>query len=249
MLALLVVTGCGRGNGDEIEEVAKKQVKIQTIQKQNQVTTDLTVSGTIIPKEYTLIRSLTPGTVEYVVPVGSPVSVGESLFRIRDENIENNYFNSLQNFRQTEILANQRVNQAELALSSTQARFDLAQRNLETAVLQSEQNLINAQDSAVIEYNSTYNTLNQFFIFVSAGELTNDEFVYRNVGTSQLELRGNTELAYLSAVKSFLKLSNLVNFTNIDQSLNDITQVQHKAPLTTVCSRSRRARLAFGYSI
>ena len=99
---VLFTTGCGKQEEEE-KPVIKKQVEVQQIARQNQVTASLLASGTVTPKQYSNIRSLVPGTVEYLSPVGSEIFVGQPLFSIRDEGIESGYFNALQNLEQPNL--------------------------------------------------------------------------------------------------------------------------------------------------
>ncbi len=157
---VLFTTGCGKEEEEE-KPVIKKQVEVQQIARQNQVTASLLASGTVTPKQYSNIRSLVPGTVEYLSPVGSEIIVGQPLFSIRDEGIESGYFNALQNLEQTRVVTDQRVQQAQLGLNSAQARLDLAESQYNSSVAQTDQAVRVAEDSAIVAYSSAYNTLNQ----------------------------------------------------------------------------------------
>ncbi|NCQ13168.1 MAG: hypothetical protein COV55_04415 [Candidatus Komeilibacteria bacterium CG11_big_fil_rev_8_21_14_0_20_36_20] len=77
LIITVIFSGCSVKSDASEGNAPKKQVQVQKIARQNQVTTDLVVSGTVIPKEYSLIRSLTPGTIEYLAPVGSQVYLGQ----------------------------------------------------------------------------------------------------------------------------------------------------------------------------
>ena len=74
LLIGLVIAGCGRNQEESKEEDNTKRVTIQTIGKQNEVVNKITASGTVVPKKYSAIHSLTPGTIEFLAPVGSPIS-------------------------------------------------------------------------------------------------------------------------------------------------------------------------------
>ncbi|MDX9893737.1 MAG: efflux RND transporter periplasmic adaptor subunit [Patescibacteria group bacterium] len=221
----LALTGCANQAAENQNENVKKPVNIQDIAFQDEVTTELTASGTIIPKQYAVIRSLTNGTVESVMPLGAQVAKGQSLFRVRDDNIENNYFNSLQNSRQTNILADESVNQTQLALNSAQARGQLAQKNLDIAKQQTDQAYVNAADSAIIAYGSAYNTLNQFFNFISVGSVGNLEYKYRDITTPDLEIREQANLQFITATKDFLKLTKQTDLENLDEDLTKMNLV------------------------
>jgi len=207
------------------EEKIKKLISVQEIKTQDQITSSLTVSGVVVPKQYSVIRSLTPGTLEYVVPVGLKISAGEQLFRIRDDNIENSYFNTLQNLQQTTLSAEQRVSQAELALSSAAARLVLAENNFDTAQKQTIQALTNSQDIAIINYKSAYNSLSQFFNLVSIGSIKNIKYKYRDITSSSFQLKEQAKTEYTTAALDFLNLAPTADIQNIDTSLavmNDV---------------------------
>lgn len=224
------------------EETTKKQIAAQTIETQNEVVSSLTASGTIVPKQYSAIRSLVQGTLEYISPVGTDVTIGTSLFRIRDDSIESGHFNALQNLQQTNVLTGERIAQAELSLNSAEARFELTKKNLETTELQTTQTLKNTKDSAIIAYNSAYNTINQLFNFISIGSISNLDYKYKNISTTDTELKESANLQYDSAVKSFLKLSATISAENIDEDLTQIDQILNQVKLivdsTTVLLQS-----------
>ena len=223
LLIALVLAGCGN-NGDEIEETIKKQVQIQEIAKQDQVNSSLSVSGTIVPKQYSMVRSLTQGTIEYLAPVGSQVSIGQPLFSIRDDAIESNYFSALQSYEQTNIITDQRVKQAELALNSSRARLDLAESQFNNTIAQTEQSLITSEDSAIAAYNSAYNSLNQALNFLSLGGVSNYNYRYKNIPTPYSEFRSDTDLAFSVAAGKFLELDSVVTRDNLSESLNKINK-------------------------
>ena len=231
-LSTVFISGCGKEKEAE-EQKAKKQVKIQEIKLQNKVTSTLTASGTVIPKQYSVIRSLTQGTVEYITPVGTNVVIGQALFQIRDNSIENNYFNALQNHRQTSVISDERVTQAELALNSAQARLNLAEKNLETTKKQTAQGLTNVKESTIITYNSAYNALNQVFNFVSDGSANNIDFRYLNITTRNTQLHIDTKTQYLTAASIFIDLEKIPNRADLNQSLNEIYNVVSATKLLT----------------
>ena len=80
VIATLALSGCGKKAEETDEPVIKKQVEVQYITKQSEVNSSLSVSGTVTPKQYSVVRSLTPGTIEYLAPVGSQIVVGQPLF-------------------------------------------------------------------------------------------------------------------------------------------------------------------------
>lgn len=222
----------GRNAPEEIiEKKIKKQVNIQIIVKQNQVSTSLSVSGTVVPRQYSFIRSLTPGTLEYVTPAGSQISAGEQLFRIRDDNIENSYFNTLQNLQKTNVITAEKVSQAQLALSSAEARKQLAENSFDTVVQQTNQALVNGQNSAMINYNSAHNTLSQFLNFVSVGSLTNFKYKYDTVSTSDIEQQQTGKFIYLDALEAFVDVPAKAEKLNLDTSLSRMNDVLVKAKL------------------
>ncbi|MBU1164234.1 efflux RND transporter periplasmic adaptor subunit [Patescibacteria group bacterium] len=214
-------------NGDEIAEEVKpkKQVQIQTIEKQNEVSSTLTASGTVIPKQYTVIRSLVQGTLEYITPVGTDVTTGESLFRIRDGSIENNYFNALQNLNQTNVAVADRISQAELGLNSAQARFELAQKNLETVKKQTDQASGSTKDAAIITYNTANNTLNQVYTYISVGNITNYDYLYYGISTSDSNLLNEAHLQYLVSAEKYLAFFGEIDEDNLVASLNELEPV------------------------
>lgn len=226
---VIFTTGCGKQQEEE-KPVIKKQVEIQQIANQSQVTAKLLASGTVTPKQYSNIRSLVPGTVEYLSPVGSEVFVGQPLFSIRDEGIESGYFNALQNLQQTRAVADQRVQQAQLGLNSVQARLDLATNQYNSTVAQTDQSVRVSEDSAIVAYSSAYNTLNQALNFLTNGSI-NDEryqldkegfYAFKDLSTTNSQLKADTMLLYPIAVDNFLLLPNTVNINNLNASLEQM---------------------------
>lgn len=231
VMSATIVAGCTPKKEETKEEKAKKQVTTQIIERQDEVVSTLTASGVIVPKQYSAVRSLVQGTLEYVSPVGTQVSIGTPLFRIRDEAIENAHFNALQNLQQTNILTEERISQSQLNLNSAEARHALAEKNLETTTNQAAQTLVNAQNSAVVSYNSAYNTLSQFFNFISVGSVSNLDYKYENVSTTNIELKEKATLQYDAAAKKFLKLVPTASRENLDQMLTQINDAIDSAKL------------------
>jgi len=219
----ITLAGCGKENTEEQVEI-KKQVRIQEIAKQSELTSKLTLSATVVPQEYSVIRSLVPGTIEFLAPVGSQVYVGQPLFSIRDESVEANYFNSLQSFQQTQITSNQRVQQAELGLNSVKARLDLARAQYESVVTQTKQNIKTAEDSAVLVYSSAYNSINQILINYNVGALDNYNFSLKNILSSNQVLRSDTTSIFNDSLEYFNDLTSSADRDNLITSLNDIHQ-------------------------
>ena len=228
MMAMATSLSACAKKTEESQKKVKKQVSIQTIQKQQSVTTTLSVSGTIIPKQYSAIRSLVPGTLEYIATVGTEVSSGTPLFRIRDDSIENSHFNALQNYQQTLVITKERVSQSELNLNGAQARFELAEKNLESTIKQTDQTLKNAKDSGVVAYNSSYNTLKQFFNFISEGVIQNFDYRYKDLVTTDQTLRGEAEIKFDDAAKAFLELKPLTDVDSLDEDLTKMNEVLNK---------------------
>ncbi|MBT4849927.1 HlyD family efflux transporter periplasmic adaptor subunit [Candidatus Parcubacteria bacterium] len=226
---VLFTTGCGKQEEEE-KPVIKKQVEVQQIARQNQVTASLLASGTVTPKQYSNIRSLVPGTVEYLSPVGSEIFVGQPLFSIRDEGIESGYFNALQNLEQTRVVTDQRVQQSQLGLNSAQARLDLAESQYNSSVAQTDQAVRVAEDSAIVAYSSAYNTLNQTLNYLTGGSIDDERYLldkegfyaFKDLATTNSQLKSNTMILYPNAVDNFLLLPNTVNTTNLDSALSQM---------------------------
>jgi RND family efflux transporter MFP subunit len=223
LLALAVfVSGCGPVADSQEELLVKKQVKVQNIALQNEVDAKLNLSGTVVPKQYSLVRSLTMGTIQSLAPVGSQVFTGQPLFSIRDANIESSYFNALQNFQQTQIVTQQRVQQAELGLNSAKASLDLARSQYGNALAQTEQALQTAENSAAVSYNSAYNSLNQVLLFLNDGSsLENKEYIYKDILTAQSQFRTETKFMFDQAVYAYLELETTPS-EDLNQSLDDL---------------------------
>lgn len=222
-LLLMILTACGNNSDQQTEEPIKKQVNIQLITKQEQVVTSLAVSGTVVPKQYSMIRSLTPGTVEYLVPVGSPVSIGQPLFSIRDQGVESNYFNAQQSFEQTQITTQQRVQQAELALNSAKARLDLARAQYSNTVSQTEQNTRTAENSAIVAYNSAYNSIFQLVFNYNTGKNLDDpQYIFYDLVSTDPQLRSDTAFLFKRVVEDFKILSENISYDNLSGALDKI---------------------------
>lgn len=221
----LILAGCGKQE-EEAQPTIKKQVEIQRIVKQDEVVADLVLNGTIVPKEYSIIRSLTPGTIEYLAPVGSEVFMGQPLFSIRDSGIESGYFNALQSYEQTKVVTGQRVQQAELALNSSQARLDLAQSQYNNVIAQTDQATRVSQDSATVAYNSAYNSIYQIIFDYNVGNsLDNPMYIFHDLVTTDPELKTNTTFLFNNAVSQFQTLSEVVSVDNLE---NDLDQIHEK---------------------
>ena len=219
----ITIAGCGNNN-EKVETIIKKKVTVQPIVKQTEVVSSLLASGTVTPKEHSVIRALTPGTIEYLTPLGLEVLVGQPLFSIRDFNIESAYFNALQSREQTSLITDQRIQQAELGLNSTQARLKLAQSQYDKTVLQTEQNLRTAEDSAVIAYNSAYNSVNQYLNYLSSVSIKNEHatYKYKDILTGYSQLRIDTTSLYTTVRLSFLNLSYPGSKNNLVVELNKL---------------------------
>lgn len=223
-LALLVLvaftmSGCGKEEATEQENI-KKKVQIQEIVRQNEVNSKLILSSTVVPKEYSLIRSLVQGTVEYLAPVGSDVYVGQPLFSIRDANIENNYYNTLQSYQQTEITNSQRVQQAELGINSAKARLDLARVQYDSVVSQTKQASKTAEDSAVLAYESAYNTIYQVLIAYNTGDTRHPSYIFKNLVTTNDTLKSDTTFLFSDVFNNFLNLPQKADRDNLASSLD-----------------------------
>ncbi|MBT7553237.1 efflux RND transporter periplasmic adaptor subunit [bacterium] len=223
LLLAVFVVGCGPV-ADSKEELVKKQIKVQNISLQSEVDADLTLSGTVVPKQHSLVRSLVPGTIEFLAPVGSQVFTGQPLFSIRDANIESGYFNALQSFEQTKIVTGQRVQQAELGLNSAKASLDLSRSQYDNTVAQTEQALRVAEDSAFVAYDSAYNSMTQVLLFLNNGSnLNRKEYIYENILTTQSQFRRQTKFMFDQAVASYLNIP-LTPSDDLSQSLGDLQE-------------------------
>jgi len=229
LILSVFITGCGKSNDVNEEVTINKKVKVQEIVEQNDISSKLTLSGTVVPQEYSMIRSLTPGTIEYLAPIGSEVYAGQPLFSIRDAGVENNYFNTLQSYQQTQITSNQRTQQAELALNSAKARLDLARVQYNNALVQTDQTLSTIQDSSVVLYNSAYNTLNQFYLFLNKSlDLKDTEYIYNDLLTPQSQFKSSTQLKFNNALNYFTTISNT---TTVDDLQSDMPKLQQALEL------------------
>ena len=233
LLLPAILVGCQPKTPDDTADVKiKKQVTIQTIQRQSEIRTQLTASGTIVPKQHSIIRSLTPGTVEFIAEVGSPVSVGQPLFSIHDTNIENAYLTSSQNFQQTAAITDQRVQQAELALGSAQARLELAQKNLDSAQKSVALGIETAKSTATVSYNSAYTIMSQVLNFLSVGDVTNLMYRYRSSPVSNIYVRADADKNYSLAAEQFLTLPLELTQDDLVDQLNRAYAALLKTKLT-----------------
>jgi RND family efflux transporter MFP subunit len=226
VITALALSGCGNKAEEVNEPVIKKQVEVQYITKQSEVNSSLLVSGTVTPKQYSVVRSLTPGTIEYLAPVGSQIVVGQPLFSIRDEGIESGYFNARQSLDQTNIVTGQRIQQAELGLNSSKARYDLAQSQYDNTIAQTEQALRTAEDSAVVAYSSAYNTLRQVYLFLNkTSDLQEKEYIYQDLLTLQGQLKSATWLDFNNSLNHFNDdVVATVSVNNLDANIPDLQE-------------------------
>ncbi len=211
------------------EEARAKQVSTQTIEKQDSVSYTLSTSGTVIPKQYTRVHSLTPGTVEFLVPVGTDVFAGQSLYRLRDANIENNYFNTLQNTEQTRIVTQERTVQSALAVDSARARLDLAKKNLFIVEAQTAQALTTTENSAVVTYASAYSDLHQILNSLSDGVIEELNYLYRNIATTHSRIPTQADAQFSQAVDAFVALPAHAEAATLESDLASL----HNALLIT----------------
>ena len=202
-----ILSGCTHQEEESHEENAiKKQVRVQEIIRQDAISTSLSLSGIIVPKQYGVIRSLSQGTIEYLVPVGTRVAIGTSLFRITDQNVENNYFHSLQSFEQTSLITGQRIEQSKIALSGSEARLNLAKKNLESTRKRNEQSLESAKHSALVAYQSAYSALSQALLHLSIGNIENYNYAYKDLVTTNVVIVSRANIEFGIAVRSFVNL-------------------------------------------
>lgn len=208
------------------EESRTKIVRIETIEKQDTVSSDLHVSGTVVPREYSVIRSLTPGTIEFIVPVGVEVVRGQSLFSIRDANVENAYFNALEDLNSTNAATEQQIVQAELALNSKKAALVFSQKNLQTTKDRAAQNILTAQNSAIVAYRSAYNSLTQVLSNLGTGSISDKStYLYSNVLTSESQVRSEARAQYDVVAAQYRELSSTVTPETLTMSLFSIQNV------------------------
>jgi len=224
LFLVFFTTGCGQQAESSEETITKKQVKVQNIAKQNEVETSLVLSGTVTPKEYSVIRSLTPGTIQYLAPVGSDVYAGQPLFSISDQGIQNAYFNAQQSLSQTNAVTSQQVSQAELAVNSAKASLDLARSQYENRLAQNEQALSTSEDSALVAYNSAYNAINQALVALNEGNIASPRYLYRDILTAEEQLRTDTTFDFEEAIEQFSKLDNSANKDSLANDLENIYQ-------------------------
>jgi len=229
VLLSVTVSACNKDTDTEEEVVIKKQVKVQDIVRQSEVAASLTVSGTVTPKQYSVIRSLTPGTLQFLMPVGSTVSLGQALFSIQDQNIESGYFNAVQNLEQTQISTSQNVQQAELGLSGSKASLDLTQTQYDSTVAQTKQALIVVEDAGVVAYNSAYNVLNQALNFLSSGNLEDKEYKYKNIITTYSQFRTDTSNSFPTLFNKYDKLNKNTDKEMLSKDLADMQIVLNSA--------------------
>lgn len=224
LVAAFTLSACGKEEEQTKEEI-KKQVKVQNIAIQEEIDSNLVLSSTVVPQEYSMIKSLVSGTVEYLAPVGSQVSVGQPLFSIRNQGIEDNYFNALQSFNQTQSTTAQRTKQAELALNSAKARLDLARVQYDNSLFQANQSLKNTKDSAVLAYNSAYNTLSQLYLFLNKNlDLDDKEYIYNNLLTPQVNLKSSNNLKFNTALDYFNGVSSSVTPDTVESHMASLQQ-------------------------
>jgi len=225
LISAMTISGCGKDENLDNNVEIKKEVKVQEIAQQEEISSSLVLSGTVVPKEYSIIRSLSQGTVEFLAPVGSDIYAGQPLFSIRDAGVENNYYNNLQSFQQTQITNDQRIQQAELGLNSAKARLDLVRVQYNNAVTQTDQALITTKDSAVLAYNSAYNTLNQFYLFLNKGlDLKDKYYIYNDLLTPQSQFRTATNLKFNKGIDYFVGIPNTSTADNIESDMEELKQ-------------------------
>lgn len=242
--ALSVVSGCKNKTDLEGDDKPKKQVIVQNIQKDTTVDNSLVVSGTVVPKQYSLVRSLTPGTVEYLAPVGSEIIAGQSLYSVRDANIEDSFFSAQRSLDQTQIISSQRVTQAELGLSSAKAQLELAKSNADIAERRAEQNTETAIDATILSYNSAYNALNQSLTSITRGSLTGSSYTYsyKSVLTTNSSIKNQADVATGVAVSAFSELDqfaiDLKLEEQIDAMINALQKTKSAIDLTSLLLQS-----------
>lgn len=219
-IALVFVYKNNKEGDVEVLADTKKKVEIQNIEPQDSISVPLIASGVVEPKQHSIIRSLTPGNIVYLVPVGEKVYVGQPLFRVSDSGVENNFFNSMQNLAQTKVVSNQRIQQAELGVNSAKARLSLAEVQYNNTILRNDQSMRAVVDTSIVAYNSAYNTLSQALNFLSEGRLQNFEFVYKDIATPYSQVKNDADFMLLVVSEEFLKLSYPVEELKLKEQLN-----------------------------
>jgi len=225
----IIATQCGKSpevKGDQ-EEVTQKEVQVLEIVQADTVDSKFSASGAVTPVQHSVVRSMVPGTVEFLIPVGQEVLAGDSLFVLRDSNIENNYFNAVSSFQQTQALSEGRVTQAELGLNSAKARLNLAEKSLNLTKTQIAQATSVAKNSALTTYRSAVSSLNQIMTTLSTGTIDgkNFEYAYEDLITSNVQLVINANNQFEITKEIFLTLKPEINLGSADADLNEVYNI------------------------
>jgi multidrug resistance efflux pump len=185
-----------------------KNVSVLKIKKQDQVESTLVVKGTILPKQYTRIRSLVQGTVQFLQPVGERVAKGDSLFSLADSGIENNFFNAQDSFleaqrnlTETEGLTLETLGQAALSVASAEASLSFTEQNLLVAQDNAEQSLQLAEEEARVAYSTAYNTMDQVMRYYGKGSIV--DYILEDTPTASVQALDDAEIQFDVAKASF----------------------------------------------
>ncbi len=209
VIIVVIITGIVVKNNASVTEpiVAGDQIKrVRTIKisPQDTIESFLELKGTILPREYTRLRGLVSANVQFMLPVGTPVSAGDQVVVLTDSRITESYFAALQtytdserNLIETKALNVESLTQAQLGVTSAENSQLVAQDNVETTIKLNEQALISSEDSARISYQSAYNSIEEVMRYWSDGTLV--DFILKDTQTSNKELlkEGNDEFLIL----------------------------------------------------
>lgn len=224
VLAIILIIGATRTPAETEEIIEPKKVEVITVKKQDEISSSLELKGTILPKEYTRVKSLVSANLQFISPIGSEVNRGDTIATLSDQRIEDTYFAALQglqdsqqNLAQTQSLNVESINQAELGVASADASLKLAQDNYDSLVLLTEQNLFSTQDSARITYQSAYNLIEEVIRYWSGGTLS--DFILENTPTANKELLGATTGEFETLRETFNSTDPKINEGNMTQSI------------------------------
>lgn len=200
------------GTQEVTEEEEKKQVETLTVSLQDTFTSEVNLKGTIVPREFITLKSLVSADLVYLAPVGASVSRGQSVARMSDSRIEDNFFTSSQsvnvaqnNLQETQALNRESVYQAELALDSAESGLQLAQNNFANAEKLANQDVKSTQNNAKITYESSYNLVEQVLRFWSDGSLV--DFILEDAVVANYELHQQTNQEFGFLIMDFNTVS------------------------------------------
>jgi RND family efflux transporter MFP subunit len=217
------------GQDGEVQGQQVKVVDVLEVKPRSEVTTEITLKGTVVPQEFIRLKSLTTANLEYLRPVGDHVVAGEQVVVMSDSRIMESYTNALQtvseaqgNLSQYRALNSEAITQAELNQQSAAASLELARENVNSQIKLNTGDLDATVAQAEISYAASFNLAEEVLRYWSTGTLV--EFRLEHINSAHIALQSQVTDAFTAAKSVFLSAS-LKPQTDLNAALTDISSV------------------------